>query len=89
MDVNNEAIKAAAIIVLGFVWQHTRANDKFPNALGWGVFAVACVGAWLWSTPGWYAGDWRATLLGLYMFVMAARGQAAGWKDARLAPPSA
>ena len=83
-----EAIKLAAMTVLGYVWQLTRANPKFPNWAGWVMFGTACIGGWLWSTPAWDAGDWRVTVLGLYTFVLAARGAAAGLKDARLAPPS-
>ena len=84
-----ESIKLVAATALGKLWQHTRANPRFNNGLGYVLFGLAAGAGWLWATPGWNTGDWRVTVLGLVLFVLASRGSAAALKDAGAAPPSA
>jgi len=81
-------LNAAAVTVLGIVWQLTRANPRFPNWLGWTLTGASAVVAWIWATPGWYSGDWRLAGLSLYTFVLAARGAAFIGKDSGLLPPT-
>lgn len=86
--VNQEAIKASAFTLLGYVWQWARAHKAIPDWLSWVAVGSACVAAYVWATPGWQYADWRGTLLSLYGFVLAARGAASTSKDVLLAPPA-
>ena len=89
MDIAQlEALKVAAMTILGVIWQRWRLNPSWPNWVAWIVIPASSVAAWLFATPGWNMGDWRLSILSLYTFIMAARGTASTTADFGVLPRS-
>ena len=82
------AIQAAAATVLGYVWQWARAQHSIHNAVSWVGFAVAAAVLYVWQDFSIAEADWRATGLGIYTFILSARGVASTSSEIKVAPPT-
>ena len=80
-----EGGKVVAVSLLGYAWQWCRAPKRLHNTITWIAFAGFVSAVYMWLTPGWIV-DWRASILGAYLLVQAARGSAATAKDTNTAP---
>lgn len=85
-DATRMALQAAAATLLGFLWQWMRGPKSVPDWLSWLGFGLAAAALYVWQAPTVSQQDWRVTGLGLYVFVMAARGSASTAGDIKIAP---
>lgn len=85
-QVQVEVIKTAAAALVGYAWQWTRAPQKFPNWVGYLVFAAVVFVATLWAVPDVSKQDWRLTALVGWNLFSAARGNASMSRDVKAAP---